>query len=121
MLIAVARDAADNTTQSTSINVTAFNDLLPPVLSSVTAIPGTERAVIAWVTNEPSNTRVAFGTNAAYGSFTSLDSTMVTQHSVTISGLKAGALYYYQAISSDASGNVGRSGGSTVRINKKRG
>jgi hypothetical protein len=48
---------------------------------------------------------VEYGVTDEYGSFTTLDTDMVTSHSVELSGLKAGQTYHYRVISRDASGN----------------
>lgn len=115
-LIAVARDVGGNSTQSSPILVTSSNDLTPPTFLSVSATPGTNTAVINWVTDEPSNTRVAYGTTTAYGSQTALISALVTQHTATITGLRVGTLYNYQVRSTDAAGNAGLSANNTVII-----
>src|SRR3989441_441648 len=61
-LTALARDAAGNTTTSAAVTVTVNNDLIPPVLSGVTASSiGPDTAAITWATNGLSASRVEFG------------------------------------------------------------
>jgi hypothetical protein len=104
-LTAVARDAAGNATTSASVTVTIDNT--PPVLSGVTASGITESgATISWTTNELSDTQVEYGPTTAYGSVTALNSTLLTAHAQTLSGLAATTLYHYRVKSRDASGNV---------------
>jgi hypothetical protein len=84
---------------------------IPPTISKVTASSVTDTtAVISWTTNEASDSQINFGTTAAYGSNTALDSAMVTSHSETLSGLASGTLYHYQVQSRDSNGNLGVSG-----------
>jgi chitodextrinase len=48
---------------------------------------------------------VQYGVSPSYGSTTSLDRTLVTNHSVTITGLARKTQYHFQVVSNDASGN----------------
>ena len=75
----------------------------------------TSSSQIVWATNVPANSSVDYGTTTAYGNSTPVDSTMVTSHQVTISGLAAGTTYYYQVNSSDSKGNNGHSGGNKLK------
>jgi Domain of unknown function (DUF4082)/Purple acid Phosphatase, N-terminal domain len=82
-----------------------------PVISSVGSSSITASgAVITWTTNEATTSQVNYGTTAAYGSSSSLDSSLVTSHSVTLSGLTGSTLYHYQVLSRDSSGNLTASG-----------
>jgi len=71
----------------------------------------TSSSQVAWTTNVPANSSVDYGTTTAYGNSTAIDSTMVTSHQVTLSGLAAGTTYYYQVNSTDSKGNNGWHGG----------
>jgi invasion protein IalB len=75
----------------------------------------TSSCQIAWTTNIPADSTVAYGTTSSYGSSTNLDSTMVTTHQVTVSALGAGTTYYYEVLSTDASKNHGKSGGHSFK------
>src|SRR5207247_2267053 len=104
-LTAVARDAAGHTTTSAAVSVTVDNAV--PIISSVSSSSiGSSSATISWTTNEASDSQVEYGTNTAYGSLTTLDSSMVTSHSQTLSGLVASTLYHYRVKSKDAAGNL---------------
>src|SRR5205085_9861783 len=83
-LTAVATDAAGNSATATSISVTVNNPVQPPVISAVAATPTSSGAVISLTTNLPADTQVAYGTTTAYGSTSPRDTTLVTQHSVTL-------------------------------------
>src|SRR5467141_1490918 len=75
----------------------------------------TSTSQIVWTTNVAANSAVDYGTTTSYGSSTPVDSTMVTNHQVTVSGLAAGTTYYYQVSSTDSKGNHGQSGGHTFK------
>jgi hypothetical protein len=64
----------------------------------------TSSGTISWATNVLASSQVEYGTTTQYGSMTSLDSNMVTSHSVTISGLSAGTSYHFR-VHSTAAGN----------------
>jgi peptidoglycan hydrolase-like protein with peptidoglycan-binding domain len=84
-------------------------DLVPPVISSVVSSVSTSSATISWTTNEPATSQVFYGVTLALASSTALDSSLVTNHSQTISGLVASTTYYYSVQSKDGSGNVATS------------
>lgn len=112
-LTARAYDAAGNNTLSSVINVT-IPDTTPPTVSAVTAGSITQTsATITWTTNEAADSQVRYGTTASYGSTTTLNSNMVTSHSVTVSGLTAGTTYHYQVVSKDAASNSNSSADAT--------
>jgi cytochrome c biogenesis protein CcmG, thiol:disulfide interchange protein DsbE len=69
--------------------------------SNITELAGT----ISWATDKPATTKVAYGTTNAYGSNTTLDQTLNTSHSVTLSGLTPGTTYHFKVVSQDSSGN----------------
>jgi hypothetical protein len=109
-----AFDAAGNVSQPSSpATVTTPADTTPPVISNVAASPNQTTATITWTTDKPSSSQVAYGTTSAYGSTTPLDSTLVTAHSQTISGLTPGQQYHFSVASTDGSGNSASSPDST--------
>ena len=72
---------------------------------------------VVWTTDVASNSVVNYGTTTNYGSNTPVDSTMVTSHQVTVSGLSAGTTYYFQVQSTDSKNNNGKSGGHKFATN----
>ncbi len=76
-----------------------------PVISgaSVSSITTTS-AVVSWTTDVTSTSQVEYGTTTSYGSLTTLNATLVTSHSQTLSGLTAGTAYHYRLHSKNASG-----------------
>ncbi len=95
-------DALNNETLSADYDFTTL-DLTPPVISDVTAVDITDMgAAIAWTTDEPSDSQVAYGLTDAYGEITPLDADLVTDHSVNLSGLADNTTYHYMVVSVDA-------------------
>ena len=85
-------------------------DTSPPVISNVSAtaqLDGT--ATITWQTDEPSTSRVRFGTDP--GSLTGdvQDATLTTNHSVKFTGLASNTTFHYRVTSTDTAGNAATS------------
>jgi phosphodiesterase/alkaline phosphatase D-like protein len=82
-----------------------FADIVPPVITGITATPASTSATITWSTNEPATSRVDYG--AAPDALTSnVSSAVLTQtHSLTIPSLTAGTVYYFRVTSVDAAAN----------------
>jgi hypothetical protein len=97
-------DAYDSDSSADGTFITS--DVTAPVISAVTATNITATgATITWTTNEPANSQVNYGTTTGYGSSTTLDATLVTIHSVNVTGLTSQTVYHYQVNSADAVGN----------------
>ena len=81
-------------------------DTTPPVISAVTATPGLGgSATITWTTDEPANSQVAYGTDPNSLTLTAYDATLVTSHSITLTGLLSATTYYFRVTSTDAANN----------------
>lgn len=63
-------------------------------------------ATITWQTVISSNSQVQYGPTISYGSNSTLDTNMVTSHSVNLSGLSAGQTYHFRVISNDSANNT---------------
>jgi phosphodiesterase/alkaline phosphatase D-like protein len=85
---------------------TAVPDSTPPIISGVTATPSTSSTTITWTTDEPATSRVEYGLSP--GSLTSnvTNSTLKTNHSLTLTGLTSATTYYYRVLSTDGSANT---------------
>ena len=91
------------------------SDTTPPLVSSVSASNlSSTAATISWSTDEPADTQIEYGTTTAYGTFTTLDSALITVHSQSLNGLLNGTLYHYRVLSRDAAGNLTVSGDHTL-------
>jgi chitodextrinase len=94
-----------------------------PVISDVIVTNITNNSVtITWNTDESSNSQVDYGLTAAYGSQV-VDGTMVSSHSITLSGLTDGATYHYRVKSNDTAGNsaFGMDATFTLAVLRRRG
>jgi len=81
-------------------------DTTAPILSNVAADNITSiGAVITWNSDEAATSQIEYGTTTAYGSFSTKNTTLVTSHSRSLSGLSGSTTYYYRLISVDAAGN----------------
>jgi hypothetical protein len=83
-------------------------DVTPPVISNVAAAPGAggTTAVITWTTDEASNSSVDYGTNPGSLSSNASDAALVASHSMSLTGLSVGTIYYYRVTSADAASNT---------------
>lgn len=107
-----AQDGAGNVSgPSNEVSATIQGDTTAPVISNVTTSNvGGNSATITWTTDEVATSRVEYGTTTAYGSFTTLDNNLVTNHSQGVGGLSSNTLYHYRVISADGAGNSSTSG-----------
>jgi len=98
------KDPAGNWSASFTDTITL--DTTAPTISAVGSsnITGNS-ARIAWTTNEVATSQVDYGTTTSYGNTTTLDPTLVTAHSVTLTGLQPQKLYNFRVRSRDAAGN----------------
>jgi hypothetical protein len=111
----VASDALGNNVAASgtggSVVVTAPTGNVPPVISSVFASGITQTdAIISWATDKPADSQIDFGATSSYGSFTALNTSMVTSHYQIVSGLLPGTTYHFRVKSKDAAGNLADSG-----------
>ncbi|MEN9649403.1 MAG: hypothetical protein RL094_370 [Candidatus Parcubacteria bacterium] len=82
-------------------------DSTAPSISAVgTTTLSTSTATIGWTTDENSSSQVTYGTTVAYGATTTLDATLVTNHSVALTGLTPNTTYHYRVYSTDAANNL---------------
>lgn len=108
-----ALDTSNNesTFSSEVSKVILVADTTPPTISSVSASSITSSgAAITWTTNEASDSQVEYGLTTSYGSQTTLNTSMVTSHSQSLTGLSTNTLYHYRVKSKDAASNLATSG-----------
>jgi chitodextrinase len=112
-----AFDASGNeSSQSVSVSVStqAAPDTTAPVISSVSSVKTSTSATISWTTNEPADTQVEYGLTTSYGSLTSLNQTLSTSHSASLTSLTPNTTYHYRVKSKDLAGN--RATGSDLTV-----
>ena len=81
-------------------------DTTPPVISSVSAVVGTNgMATVQWATDEPSTSLVQYGTAPGSLTLSASSPLLLTAHGTVLTGLTANTTYYYQVTSADSTGN----------------
>ncbi|MFA6338806.1 MAG: peptidoglycan-binding protein [Candidatus Paceibacterota bacterium] len=116
-IIAVGRDGVGN--YATSSVITVAVDNTGPVISLISSgIPEDTTATTTWTTDEVATSQVEYGLTNSYGLTSTLDSLLVTSHSVVLSGLTASTLYHFRVRSTDASGNLSVSSDQTFTTNQ---
>lgn len=92
-------------------------DNTPPVISSISAVPGETMALINWITDELATSQVEYGIDISYGSVTTEDPTLLITHAEILTGLTANTLYHFRVYSKDAAGNETVSSDQTFTTN----
>ena len=69
-------------------------------ISNVQVSSATASSVqLSWATNQPATSAIHYGTTSAYGISTAVNSSMVTNHQMGLTGLKSGTTYHYSVLS----------------------
>ena len=76
---------------------------IPPIITSVASSTSGSSANVSWTTDQSSNSELVYGTTKSYGLSTS-SATMVTSHSLSISGLASNTAYHFSIVSANAEG-----------------
>lgn len=117
-IAARAADNSGNVAVTPAITVTVDN--AAPVISGVAASSiTTTSAIISWQTNEASDSQVVYGLTSSYGSASAVSGSLVTSHSVLISGLSGAKTYHFQVKSTDGVGNLASSSDGTFNTPKQ--
>lgn len=81
-------------------------DWTPPIFSNISVSSITESsAIISWQTDEPSTSQVSIS-GPEYSTWTELDETLVTSHSVSLTDLDPNTNYEYLVMSCDVQENI---------------
>jgi len=95
-----------------TIDLTFMTDLTvdidPPIISNIQITKTETTAIITWDTNEQSDSVIDYGLDANYGQNTN-DTTLVTNHSITLTGLTSATQYHYRISTTDSSTNTSQS------------
>ena len=93
-----------------TVTTLARIDATPPVISAIKASNISQSScIVTWATDEPATGQVEYGKTTAYGSITGSNKKLVTNQSVTITGLEQNTIYYFKIRSEDAGGNAASS------------
>jgi len=111
--IVLSQDSNPTVSASSDATFTTLIDA-PPVISGVSSSPSSSSMVVSWTTDKPATSQVNYGTSTSYGLSTPLDSTLVTSHSVTMSGLAPSTTYDFRLDSTDSLGTLAQSGNLTA-------
>ena len=109
--VSVVVDASDLNGNAMATDVYSFTtgpapDMTPPVISNVQATSITDNsAVITWTTDEASDSAVQYGTTSGSYPLSRNSTTLLTSHSVTLTGLNDDTTYFFRVRSTDGSGN----------------
>jgi hypothetical protein len=101
-----------NVSGVTTSAVAMLNVTAPPTLFNVAVVPGGRSAIITWRSTNAADSQVEYGLTPSYGFATPVDSQLVTNHSVLLSGLEPNAGYFFGVVSR-ADANTYRSDGWT--------
>ena len=98
-----------NLAERVTVSTSDFTTTPGPVISNVSSGNQTDTGItINWTTDIPSTSYVNYSTNQDLSSSVRFGSAeLVTEHSVTLSGLNTDSIYYYLVDSTDESGNIG--------------
>ena len=83
----------------------AVDDAAPLISNLAQVVQANGNATVTWDTNEPSDSRVDYGTNPSSLASSQSSSAPVSSHSVQLNGLDPNTTYYYRVTSSDAAAN----------------
>jgi len=99
-----------NLAEETTIYESEFTTTPGPIISNVTSSGATDiGVVITWTSNIPTTSYVSYSTDVDLASPTlsSVSEELVTEHTVTLTGLNSDSTYYYLVYGVDADTNVG--------------
>ena len=106
--VATTSDQTFMTLGTSTATTTATSTTPAPILSNISATSTSDGVggTITWTTDQPATSEVLYGLNTFYGASTTLNTGMVTEHSVNVSNLVASSTYHFKIMSTNASGTV---------------
>jgi len=105
-------DASDNTAIDSNGGLyytftPTESDTTPPIISAVEATNLSDNAAtIIWTTDELADSTVRYGTNQTLLEYQVSESSLVINHSLSLTGLMSAKTYYYEVESTDSSYNT---------------
>ena len=117
-LIVRSRDASGNTATSSEVTFTTNSpsvtppvvDVTAPIMTNALAIVGSTTVQLSWKTNETATTKAYYSTSTpiditATSTLFVENTSLLTAHTMTVSGLATSTLYHMILESKDATGN----------------
>ena len=98
-------DASGNATTGSFLTFDTLDNTGPGITNARHQILSQSTVNVLWNTTEPATTQVEFGLTTELGQMTAIDPSLVTSHSVLLTGLDPESVYFYRARSEDALGN----------------
>ncbi len=108
-VVAINALAGTESDPSNVVTAAAGPHTTPPVIDAVTASPGQASCVVTWITDEPATSAVSYRSGADPYVSTPTDSSLATEHAVTVTGLTADTVYDFYVVSTDEAGNTSQS------------
>ncbi|MBI3633203.1 MAG: fibronectin type III domain-containing protein [Candidatus Vogelbacteria bacterium] len=116
-----SKDASNNVGTSSQVMFATLPiamDTTPPVITSVSSVVSSSTATITWMTNEAASSKVYYSLSSsvdvtASTTLAMADTSLVTSHSINLSGLGSAATYHFVVESKDASNNIATSSEAT--------
>jgi len=88
----------------------ALDSITPPIISNVqTATTTATSTAVIWSTDVPATSKVVYSTSTPVSSMIVSNDTLVTNHSLELTGLTASTTYYFYTESSNKYGNIATS------------
>ncbi|HET7099050.1 MAG TPA: redoxin domain-containing protein [Patescibacteria group bacterium] len=101
-----------------AISNSAADTTAPEIVGGITVTGVSDTSVnLTWTTDELATSTTNYGTTSSYGSNVS-GTSLVTSHSITISGLSPNVTYHFSTTVSDQWGNSGSTDDNTFTISK---
>src|SRR3989338_7082298 len=97
------------------VNLLIFLLLLPPggsaasaqpLVSNISAYPLLTTAAITWATDSPGTSQVEYGLTQSLGALTPSNATPTRLHTIKLTGLIQGSVYFYRVMSKNSAGTV---------------
>ncbi len=89
-----------------NVTATAVIDTVPPVISQVASATDYANAQVTWLTSKAADSSVQYNDLRQPSVDVAYVSALVTNHAVTVNGLQANHVYYYEVVSRDQAGNT---------------
>jgi hypothetical protein len=104
-------DVSSNTATGTDNTFSTYlrpPDTTPPVIFNVTVDTITcLSASIRWITDKATTGRIHYGLDDNYGSTSTIISSYISTHTITLDGLARGTTYHFRTVCVDTSANTG--------------
>ncbi len=99
--------SSNGPTQSGTLSFTTDSvpDLSSPVISAIQSVVADSAAILGWTTDELADSFVEFGTDQNAFEFNVGSTEDVTDHTITLTNLTPGTIYYYTVGSTDRANN----------------